>query len=236
MISKQLLGYIEKEDKLGKSKKEIKKILSSAGWHKDAVSDAFDVYYKKGKKAEVEVEPEEEKSEKPVEVVKENTKPEKDSGKRRLRRPEEPESRPQASGKRRVRPVFSRNFKPCFGCSYHDGYIYIFFNKSEKTTATTAPKETGFEAQKIDDGKRIAEVLAIQKSLEKYYNEHKNYPENINALTNISTASSELNYTYTPIGSPPQSYTLNIEMKNMDDGAFKIDGGFMTLKNKQGAK
>jgi hypothetical protein len=72
--------------------------------------------------------------------------------------------------------------------------------------------------------------------LESYYNEYKIYPEKINSLSSTPTVSNELNYVYTPIGSPAQSYTLNIEMKNTGDGEFKIDGGFMTLKNKQGTK
>lgn len=253
MISKQLLQYIEKEDKLGKSKKEIEKILSSADWHKDAISEALDIYYKKGKteeakkelidepedvkKIEISVKPEsegatsetkesveqeEEKVEPIIETKREDTKSEKRA-----------ESKKE---KKRVRPVFLAILGFVLGVAIMMVVSIFFLNNQAKDTSSAVKNVGGFEAQKIDDGKRIAEVLGIQKSLEKYYTEHKSYSENVNSLTSIPTVSSELNYTYTPIGSPPQRYTLNIEMKNTEDDAFKIDGGFMTLKNKQGTK
>lgn len=228
MISKQLLNYIEREDKLGKSKKEVENILVSAGWHKDAISDALDAYYGKDKEIKKEESMEEN------EEIKEGVRSGKFSEKRRLRRQEESESRPQASGKRKVRPVFLIILSFVLGMASMLSVSVLLLDKVLSVDTTT--KTTGFEAQKIDDGKRIIEVLAIQGSLEKYYDEHKSYPENLSSLENIPTASSDLNYTYTPIGSPPQSYTLNIEMKNTSNGEFKIEGGFMTLRNKQGTK
>jgi len=242
MVSKQLLRYIEKEDNLKKSKKEIKEILISAGWHKNAVSEAFDVYYKKGKKAEAEVgdvdegptlvdsqgsDPRKVESEakevKPsiVEVSEKGTKSEK--------------SPVVKENKRRIRPVFLIILSFVLGAAIMMA-MSIFFLNNLSAPVIPQNNETGFVAQKIDDGKRIAEVLKIQDSLEKYYTEHKSYPENITSLTDVPVASSDLNYTYTSFGSPPQSYTLNIEVKNTDSGEFKIDAGFMTLKNKQGTK
>lgn len=221
MISKQLLNYIEREDKLGKSKNEVEDILISAGWHKDAISDALDVYYKKDRKKESEVQAPNE-VDVATESIEKETKPEKDPNVK--------------NKKKKVRLIFLIILSFVLGVAIMLVISTFFLNKSTKNIYITPQKETGFEAQKIDDGKRIAEVLTIQKTVEKYYDEHKSYPENVTSLTDIPTASTDLNYTYTPIGSPPQSYTLNIETKNTGDGEFKIDGGFMTLKNKQGTK
>ncbi|MEK7447345.1 MAG: hypothetical protein AAB632_00895 [Patescibacteria group bacterium] len=221
MISKQLLNYIEREDKLGKSKNEVEDILISAGWHKDAISDALDSYYKKDgeKESEVQTPSEVDVS---TESIEKETKTEKDANVR--------------NKKKNVRPVFLIILSFVLGAAIMMAISIFFLNNPAKDTSSIVQNVGGFEAQKVDDGKRVVEVLEIQKSLEKYYDEYKSYPENISLLKDAPTASSELNYAYTPIGSPSQSYTLNIEMKNTDNGEFKIDGGFMTLKNKQGTK
>ncbi|RJO60532.1 hypothetical protein C4544_04995 [candidate division WS5 bacterium] len=253
MISKQLLEFIEKEDKLGKSKKAIEHILITADWHKDAVSEALDIYYSKGKKKEKIKETEEEvDGAKKIEIsVKSESKETIPETKKIVEQEEqkvEPSIEPKQEDtksdespkvkvkKRKVRPVFLIILSFVLGAAIMMAISIFFLNNQAKNTNTISKTETGFEAQKIDDGKRITETLKIQEALEKFYNEHKSYPESLISLSDVPTASSGLNYTYTPIGSPPQSYTLNIEMKNIDDGEFKIDSGFLTLKNKQGTK
>ena len=114
-------------------------------------------------------------------------------------------------------------------------FFYNYYNRPVEQSAAVNT-DLGQQEQKVDDARRISEVLKVQEELEKYYNEYKSYPEDLNSLTDILEVSSELNYAYSPMGSPPQSYTLSIEMKSTEDGEFKVESGFMTLKNKQGTK
>ncbi|MDO8507376.1 MAG: type IV pilin protein [bacterium] len=249
MISKQLLKYIEKEDKLGKKKKEVEDILLAAGWHEDAVSDAFDVYYEKdnkekksdeAKKIAVSVKQEKKKPAKETKKTEVLPEPEEEIVKYKIETAQEnvvlESAVPEAKAKKsRVRPIFLIMLSFVLGAAIMMA-VSMFFLDKINTSVISQNNATGFEAQKLDDGKRIADVLKIQEELENYYGEHKSYPDSLKSLTDIPAVSDEINYTYTPIGSPPQSYTLNIEMKNTSDGAFKIDRGFLTLKNKQGTK
>lgn len=114
------------------------------------------------------------------------------------------------------------------------GLSLIFF--MPKNQVVQNKQVTGFEAQKTNDGQRIADLLKIQKALEEYYVQTKNYPDNLDQLGNIPKNPSGGNYSYVSVGSPVQSYTLSAQLENSEDGSLQIKDGFLTLKNQQGKK
>lgn len=276
-ISKYLLEYVERETEAGKSKKEIKEILLSAGWHKDAISEAFDLHKKVGESTKKEARKEEtnNKGQSLVETEESSAPPAKGLNLQRkepllleeeklLDNPEKNRLAEERNGdrhqdlpqmeishedkniegkitielkKRRVRPVFLVILSFVLGAALMLAlYMFVFNKITVRNKAEDSQKQTGFQAQKINDADRITRILKVQEELEKYYDEHKSYPEKISDVSGVSEPTTDFNYTYTPIGSLPQSYTLNVEMKSTDDGTFKIEGGFMTLKNRQGTK
>ncbi len=197
MANQQLNNYIKREYELGKNKKEVEKILLDAGWHKDAIADAFkDV------------------SNGPVTQVK------KDAPKVKAKKPHY-----TLIG---IIGVLVGVLLATAG--------FIFFQLDIQKNTPQQKADTGFEAQKNSDGQRIADLLKIQSALEEYYKVSKAYPDLLDKLSDIPKSPSGSSYAYTPIGNPPQSYTLNAQMENVQSADAKVKDGFLTLKNQQGKK
>lgn len=228
MATQELLNYIKKALDAGKSKEDIKITLLNVGWREKDIDTALDSF-------PVDIPKEEEPA---IETEDFAASPEAWAQTERAEVATSPETgKPHVEKeKRRGRVAFIYGLAVLTIVVVAVVLVSFFSQKKADSIRLNKEEETGFEEQKVDDGKRIVETLKIQESLEKYYSEHKNYPENLNSLTDVPTASNDLKYVYTPIGLPAQSYTLNIEMKNINDGEMKVDGGFMTLKNKQGTK
>lgn len=258
MVSEQLLEYIKKEDGLGKSKEEVEGILLAADWHRDAVEEAFALYYKEGKKdkktkkkkVEVKIDDSKAQAEKPKSIpVMDPLELESphdmlleagdiDMKLEDASKAEPKEDVPSSAEERKVRPVFLYILFFVVGAGMMAAASFSLYNYYNKSAEQSSPVSTDFVQQEktVDDKDRMDETLKMQESLEEYYTEYKSYPENLSVLSDVPQVSGELNYAYTPIGSPPQSYTLNMEMKSTSDGEFKVEGGFLTLKNKQGTK
>lgn len=91
---------------------------------------------------------------------------------------------------------------------------------------------------RANDARAKADMREIQTALEQYKIDNDEYPAALTDLAPTYLAAVPTNpvggqYTYTPAGTPPQTYTLSYTLQNTNDKGPNITNGVYTLTQKQ---
>jgi len=210
MINQQLREYVSRKISEGKTKDEVRSALLAVGWEEADIDEALNV------------------GDKQVEAL----------SKEKVQAPADDNKPEPKADKHHKLPLKVFLFDIL---SFSLGALVVFiafmFLAKPNIIQDNEQTPTGFQEKQASDERRVTDLLKIQTALEKYYDEHKSYPISLDVLRiNIPKTPSGSKYSYAPIGSPAEAYTLNAQIDSIGSQDMVVEGGFLTLKNMQGQK